>query len=268
MKKYISLFLLLIIAICCVTAHAESKDLPITVKFGENAEIFNKNGVNAYFTGEVDDSGTMWLSLKAVIDNKTNTSIKVAYEGVCNGWSVKHSIMGGSDTSIYKNSKGKCYLWLNYDDLELQRYGDIKELMLDFIVMNASTSEEMFRVNNVHFEFPDQGLPELVYYEECPVLPTPEKCTDFKQTGHSKSSSNGKVTKIKYKYSLRSNSRATLDDSLNAYLDVLKIEGFSTSKSGNSTTISYDKKKVATVKIADSVLEIDIVPGNDKLKKK
>ena len=41
-------------------------------------------------------------------------------------------------------------------------------------------------------------LREKVYFEECPVLPTPESYVDARQSGSSKSSSNGKVTSIKY----------------------------------------------------------------------
>ena len=284
MKALSHRFLLCVLVLVSALCLAGSALAQTEVDFvrGQQTEVFNENDVRLYLTGEVDDSGMMWLAFNAVIENHTSRNISVAYTGVCNGWSVDQCVMGGSSSAVRKVAKGKSYLWLLYDQLDLKRFSDLQDLTLDFIISDSDTQEELFRVTDVSFRFGGSGqssggaqsagqeqsaapaAPVLEYYDECPILPRPECLCDVYQSGMSSSSVNGRLSSVTYRYSLR-NQGDSLSGAFSAYVEALRQEGFTVSLSGSAAVISSGGEKLGTFTQAASQLEMDLIPGNEGL---
>ncbi len=267
MKRFIvRTFLVLVTALVLMAASVGAEEIQVSFTKGQNTELFDINGVHVYLDGTVDDTGMMWLAMNAVIENKSSNTIAVKYEGVCNGWSVNTCYMGGSGTSVRKGAKAKSYVWLSYNELELKRFADITDLTLDFIIEDANSHTELFRVSDVVFSFGDgeETVVEPEYYTDCPVLPTVESYTNVYQSGSNRSSSNGKVTKITYRYRLR-NSSDSLSEAFNEYVAAVKTAGLSVTVSGKTATILYGSTKLATLEANTDELTMAIVPGNEKL---
>ena len=106
---------------------------------------------------------------------------------------------------------------------------------------------------------------ERVTFTECPILPTPQSYAEVMQSGSNKSSRNGKVTKIKYTFKLRSN-RGNIKELRELYLQKVQEEGFTVKDSGAEAVVSWGKKKLATITISGDSISFDLVPGNDQLK--
>ena len=257
MKALSHRFLLCVLVLVSALFLAGSALAQTEVDFvrGQQTEVFNENDVRLYLTGEVDDSGMMWLAFNAVIENHTSRNISVAYTGVCNGWSVDQCVMGGNGSAVRKGAKGKSYLWLLYDQLDLKRFSDLQDLTLDFIISDSDTQEELFRVTDVSFRFGGNGqsvgqeqsaapaAPVLEYYDECPILPRPECLCDVYQSGMSSSSVNGRLSSVTYRYSLR-NQGDSLSGAFSAYVEALRQEGFTVSLSGSAAVISSSGEKL------------------------
>ena len=184
--------------------------------------------------------------------------------------------MGGNGSAVRKGAKGKSYLWLLYDQLDLKRFSDLQDLTLDFIISDSDTQEELFRVTDVSFRFGGNGqsvgqeqsaapaAPVLEYYDECPILPRPECLCDVYQSGMSSSSVNGRLSSVTYRYSLR-NQGDSLSGAFSAYVEALRQEGFTVSLSGSAAVISSGGEKLGTFTQAASQLEMDLIPGNEGL---
>lgn len=102
---------------------------------------------------------------------------------------------------------------------------------------------------------------ETVYFEECPILPVPTSYADVFQSGSNVSSTNGKTTRIVYRYMVRGNN-LKIDQVLSAYVDELTALGFSVT----NNTVFASKTQLATLTLSGETLEINIKPGNEKLK--
>ena len=105
---------------------------------------------------------------------------------------------------------------------------------------------------------------DKVYIEESPALPSPESYGDCFKSGSSVSSSNGKVSKIKYSYSSYDSSKAA--ELMQAYKEGLIADGYTVSGSDVNFTVSIANTKLAEVSLDSGSIKMDIVPGNDKLK--
>ncbi|MBE6969852.1 MAG: hypothetical protein E7442_07050 [Ruminococcaceae bacterium] len=105
---------------------------------------------------------------------------------------------------------------------------------------------------------------ELQYFAECPILPTPMSYVDLFQSGSSTSSSNGKVTSIKYNYSAGMGSRVDMKEAYTTYINALQEAGF-TVQVGEGNEIYSGAVKVATMFLSGDRIEIRIVPGNEGL---
>lgn len=108
---------------------------------------------------------------------------------------------------------------------------------------------------------------EKVYFEECPILPDPTSYVDVFQSGRNSSSINGKVSAIKYRF--RAQIYAGDGQPLfKTYLEKLADEGFSVKEtSSGKYTISDGGNKLAEIVLSADEMQIDIVPGNEKLRR-
>lgn len=105
-----------------------------------------------------------------------------------------------------------------------------------------------------------------VFFNECPILPTPVNYGPISQTSSSSSSSNGKVTSIKYGFSVIFGRNDNLHEIYNTYISKLQNAGFSIqSNSDTNCDIYADSTKLATVSIESNRMNFNIVPGNENL---
>lgn len=106
----------------------------------------------------------------------------------------------------------------------------------------------------------------LFFFEECPILPTPENYSPVWQTGRSSSSTNGKVTSISYGFSVNFGRSDSIKDIYTTYVEKLQKAGFTISNdTGSGCVISTAGTKIATVSIDNSRMQFSIVPGNENL---
>lgn len=231
---------------------------------GEELVVFDQNGVKLTLTGEVVDDGMMFLQINAVAENTTSQNIKIHYSGVVNGWTVNDSVLGGSNSGVNANAKAKTYLWLLYDDLDIKRFNDIETAWFQFITVDSATDETLFTTDTVEFAFGEM-MREIVYFDECPILPKPISYVDVYESGSNTSSINGKVSSITYRFAQMNNADQTLREVYDQYIAALKNEGYTVTVSQNQATILSGSTKLAVVSINGSNIEFSITPGNEKL---
>lgn len=105
-----------------------------------------------------------------------------------------------------------------------------------------------------------------IFFNECPILPTPENYSPVRQSNFSSSSSNGKVTSIRYGFSVNIGRNDSLTDIYATYVEKLQKAGFTISNdTGSSCVISTAGIKIASVSIDSSRMQFEIVPGNENL---
>lgn len=104
------------------------------------------------------------------------------------------------------------------------------------------------------------------FFEECPILPTPENYSPVWQTSSSSNSFNGKVTSIKYSYSVSPGRSDDLKEIYGIYISNLEKTDFTIqTDSDNSSTIYSGTTKLATISVDSNRISFDIVPGNENL---
>ena len=153
-------------------------------------------------------------------------------------------------------------------------YGD-KESRMSFVFENgiytiqgenratvyARTSDYSTANSLYYVEKPADADPTprpIAYYEECPDLPTADSLLDILQSGKSTTKSNGKVTKILYRYN-------ATGDTLKRYTDALEENGVKIEKiSDLECNIIIKKYIVATVVLNGLSLEVSIVPEDQR----
>ena len=101
----------------------------------------------------------------------------------------------------------------------------------------------------------------MVYFDECPVLPTPVSFTDVRDAGRGSSSVNGKTTRIDYRFSRQYNDD-NLSDLAAAYKNALAAMGFTV----KGDDIYAGKTKVASLSVDATQIKVNLALGNEKLK--
>lgn len=105
-----------------------------------------------------------------------------------------------------------------------------------------------------------------IFFAECPILPTPENYSPVYQSSSSSSSVNGKVSSIKYGFSLRAGRGGDLKDIYATYIAKLQEAGFTISKdTGSGCDISAAGTRLASVSVDSSRIQFEIVPGNENV---
>ena len=268
-KPLIWLLLILCLALTAGLACAETS---LTFTKGIRLDLFEQDGVSAYLTGEVEDSGLSMISFPAVIVNNSDKAVCVSWHGTGNGWTISRGVFGNSGSNVAPHSKAKTFFWLQYEELDIKRFAQLENVVLDFVVEEPyegfiPTNNTYFTVSGItiNFQGDTNAARELVYFEESPSLPVPTSYVDVYQSGHSSSTVNKKVTNLSYRYRPVS-SQDQASDMLNGYVEGLKNAGYAVSGSGSSYTVKNGKTKVATLSMNNDQIVVEIVPGNTKLK--
>lgn len=102
------------------------------------------------------------------------------------------------------------------------------------------------------------------FFEECPILPTPENYCPVYKTGSSSSSFNGKVSSISYSYSQAPGRSDDMKEVYRVYADNLEKTGFTLQNSTDAGGDIYANGiKLASVIVSGSSIRFEIVPGNE-----
>lgn len=105
-----------------------------------------------------------------------------------------------------------------------------------------------------------------IFFPECPILPTPENYAPVYQASSSSSSHNGKVSSIRYGFSVNMGRNDNMKDIYAVYVTKLQTQGFSiTNDSGTSCDIYAGGTKLASMSMEGSNLRFEIVPGNENV---
>lgn len=112
----------------------------------------------------------------------------------------------------------------------------------------------------------EKAATATVFFDECPILPTPESYCPVYKTGSSSSSLNGKVSSITYSYAQAPGRNDDLKELCQTYMENLKKEGFTLqNETATGCDIYASGTKLATVSVTGSSMRFDIVPGNEGL---
>lgn len=150
MKKTFAFVLLLMMFfnIPCASAEGGSQLNWMTFVKGQSLTIVDTDEIKITLDGKVNDNGFM-LELGAVVQNKTNHSIKLRHTGTVNGWSISKYL----DTVVQSNAKAKCNVWFAYEEFDFKKFAGLEQVVLTFMVENDKTGTEYFNVPNVAILF-------------------------------------------------------------------------------------------------------------------
>ncbi len=222
--------------------------------------------------------GTKFLCLNGKIENTDGANLpvdNVLAEMVING---KYTYTGRA-TILNTNNTKIALAPLMEDDYTL--YAEIPEKLVDQI----STCEIQFSINDKFATMPQtaekadhtyrflltkeagdfDSTNELQYFfEECPILPTPENYAVLLKAWSS-SNFNG-TQSISYTYSAGFGRNDQMDTVYETYIAGLEQAGFTIQNStGSGCDIYTSGKKLASVTCSTSQIKFSIVPGNEKI---
>lgn len=105
-----------------------------------------------------------------------------------------------------------------------------------------------------------------IFFEECPILPTPENYAPVYQASSSTSSRNGVVTAITYRYAVSLGRTDSAKDIYTAYVEkIQQLDLMVNNDTGSGCEIYSAGTKLATISVENSLLQFELVPGNDSL---
>ena len=300
MKKTVSLItaVLLLLSLCVGGVNAESASdssqskeqtaaqLGQEINLGSAAVTFSAAkltytiGESFIFTAQDD---MRFFGLVGTIKNTGGKELPVDMiraEMVCNDeytYSASATIGGNRNTTkISVAPLTKAEYWI---------YAEIPEALVEML----STCEVRLSVNENFASYPESvgngdyniklSLDEAackstlaavdipsVFFAECPILPTPVSFCPVWKTSSSSSSSNGKVTSIKYGFAVSFGRSDDINEIYNTYLTKLQNLGFKVQSSSNTSCDIYSGgTKLASVSVGGGGMSFSIVPGNENV---
>ena len=225
-----------------MTLIAQSDDEIIFALFGtiENTggDALKLNCIKAEMIFD-DESFTPWKY--AEYDGSFQTSL----DPLCDG----NLVFGASVPKTLAENYGTLTLRIAFND-GLQEYPALYQ-MAQYVYELKVTRDELAGAENVVER-------KRTCFEDVPELPDPTSFVDVFQSGSSKSSVNGKVSKnvVKFKPSAGDD----ITELLNIYLEKIQEEGFTVQSSGGTYTILSGGKKLVSVSISSGVMEFNLIP--------
>lgn len=105
-----------------------------------------------------------------------------------------------------------------------------------------------------------------IFFQECPILPTPENYAPVYQASSSSSSRNGKVTSIRYSFAVQMQRNDDPKEIYATYLAKVQALGVSVANdSGSNCDIYAGGTKLASLAVEGSKLQFELVPGNENV---
>ena len=221
--------------------------------------------------------GTKFLCLNGKIENTDGANLPV--DNVLAEMVINEKYTYAAEATILNTNSTKISLApLMEDDYVL--YAEIPEKLVDQI----STCEIQFSINDKFATMPQTAEEAdhtyrflltkkagdfdsanwLYFFEECPILPTPE---NYAVLLKSWSSSNFNGTQsISYTYSAGFGRNDQMDTVYETYIAELEQAGFTIQNStGSGCDIYTSGKKLASVTLSTSQIKFSIVPGNEEI---
>ena len=240
---------------------------------GRELLLFNENGVMAYLTGEVEDTGMSWIRLNAIIENGNDFPVGVTYDGTGNGWAIGRCYFGDSGSNVPAHSKASSYMFLQYDKLNITRFSDLDYITVSFEIYEPSSGSVINLTPTVYFRTDDitirfsgdkNAVRNRVFFDESPSLPKPESYTDVDRGSRNSTAVNNKMKTLSYSYGPM-NKKDKVADVLEAYINGLKADGYTVSGSGKGYTVKNGSKKLCTI-TSGNKMKVDIQLGNENLR--
>ena len=229
---------------------------------------------------EKDTPGSKYLTATGTISNQGGASVNryaISVQVVVDGQYTYDGLAmfennGSLDMKLPAAASGKLYLYAQVPDEIALSFREAKVLFgfNDQFKTNPRNPEEadfffaLTADEALSARAKQEPPKEKTYFEESPSLPVPTSYADVKQSGRSSSKSNGKVTKIEYRYRLMYDSDQG-EQVFAKYIEGLRADGYKIETSGGSYVISNGNKKIATVSFDSAQLTVNVTPGNEKL---
>ena len=121
------------------TVTAEDSD---TISAIKDLVLLDKDGIKIYFTGKFKEDN--FLHMEVIVENNTNKNVIIKYSGKVNGWNLGSNHVIGNANPVHANSKAKCYLWFEPEDIDATTCREIESLDLIFEAQNKDTREKLF----------------------------------------------------------------------------------------------------------------------------
>lgn len=230
----------------------------------------------------MSQDGMRYFSLIGTVENTSGTAISVANinaEIQFNGEYTYKASATITDSMSYPVSVAPLA------KAEYILYAEVPETLLEIL----STGEVHFSINEGFSSTPaspdtgdhvfvislDEGACSAalassevanIFFEECPALPTPENYAPVYQASSSTSSRNGVVTAITYRYSVSPGRSDNMKDIYASYAEKIQQIGFAVNNdTGSGCEIYSAGTKLAAVSVENSLLQFELVPGNESL---
>ena len=228
---------------------------------GSGITMMPKNDDEIIFAlfGKIENTGGDALSMsnikaELILDGESFTPWKYAeYDGsfltsldpLCDG----NLVFGASIPKTLAENYGTLTLRIAFND-GLKDYPALYQMAQYVYEVNAARDELAGAENVVERA--------RTCFEDVPELPDPTSFVDVFQSGSSKSSVNGKVSKNIVKFKPSAGDDVT--ELLKIYLERIQEEGFTVQSSGGTYTISSGGKKLVSVSISSGVMEFNLIP--------
>lgn len=245
-------------------------DVKLAYTIGESFSVTAQDGMRFFgIVGTIENTGGVELPVdkiraemifndeftytaRATIGGKRNTSnISVAPLAKAEYW-VYAEI---PDALLEKMSVCEVRISLNEDFASLPENVEHGDYTIQ-LVLDEGVCKSAIEAQNTATEF----------FAECPILPTPVNYFPVWQTNSSSSSFNGKVSSIKYGFSVSPGRSDDIKEIYTAYVEKLQSIGFTLQNdSGSNCDIYSDGTKLGTVTVDGNRITFDLVPGNENL---
>lgn len=261
-------------------ALGESVDVGFAQFNFDSAVVNYKAGGNKGYRPAPD--GMQFFILQGTIRNTGSSELKLfQLQGEMTfGGTYTYSAQGavsysdGYETSLAPLMEGRFLVYAEVPDALLEQLTDCS-VTFSFHENFAETPKDPTDGEYCYTVYLDEAVcasalegpaREMVYFEECPILPTPMSFADTRQSSRSSSSTNGKVTSIRYTYTTNLGSREDIHTAYEKYVAGLKSMGFTVQAGSEGDDVFSGAQRVAIMQIQNgSAIHFSIIPGNENL---
>ncbi len=104
-----------------------------------------------------------------------------------------------------------------------------------------------------------------IFFDECPILPTPESFEPVSIASSGSSSLNGRASSIYYSYMGILGRNDNMEEVFQDYVQHIQKLGFAVKENGADYDVYAGTVKVATASVNSQGMKFDIVPGNESI---
>lgn len=226
--------------------------------------IPDESGQPFVFSGTVENTGKAEVNL-----NNIKASLVVGDETIDSQILIYADADGTLQNKIAPMGKGTLYIARNLTDAQRSK--------LNGATLTLSMAEDLssapsflgygdiilrWTVDGEKAEGASSQQLAMTYFEESPALAEPTSFFSCSQSGKNVSSSQNKLTRIRY--SFKGFAGESGAEMASMYCDALKEAGYTVKKSGGNYTVSYSGKTLAEFTGEGDRMTINVTVGNEK----